>query len=442
MSLLFMPNHRPVLVQRVTLAVWLAWVAGLPGLRGAGNPAEDYTAWTRFRGPNGSGISSATNLPSTWTEKDYRWRITLPGVGHASPVIWGDKVFVLCGDSRSAQRIVLCLNSKDGGVAWRREFASATFRKNRDNSYASSTPALDARRVYLYWTTPEEVAVLALDHQGKDVWRRNLGPFKSQHGSGTSLIVVGDLVLVNNDQEGPSFLAALDAASGKTRWEVKRRTDRAAYSTPCIRQADGNNAEVIFTSSAHGVTGLDLRTGRLNWELTNAFPFRVVSSPVLADGLVIGTCGEGGVGRGLVAARPGSPTRLPQVVYEFKRSIPYVPTPLAKDGLLFLWCDNGLVVCHRAATGERLGQVKLPDSFYSSPVWAGGRLYGVSKKGVVYVMAAAEKPELISTIPLGEPSFATPAIADGALYFRTESHLFCLEAEAGRAATKGVAEQR
>lgn len=382
--------------------------------------------WTRFRGPNGSGISSATNIPSKWGEKDYRWKVALPGSGHASPVVWDQNVFVLCGDPTNAQRTLLCLKTADGSVAWRRDFASSTFPKNRDNSYASSTPALDAKHIYLYWTTLDEVTVLALNHSGKNVWQRNLGPFKSQHGSGTSLIVVDDLVLVNNDQDGPSFLVALDAASGVTRWELKRRPDRVAYSTPCLRSTSDGRPEAIFTSSAHGVTGVDLRSGKVNWELTNAFPFRVVSSPVLADDLVIGTCGEGGTGRRLVAVRPGSPAHAAELAYEFKSLIPYVPTPVVKDGLLFLWGDNGLVVCHRAATGERLWQHKISDSFYSSPIWVGGRLYGVSRKGVVYVLAAGEKPELLSSIPLGAPSFATPAIAKGALYFRTDSHLLCL----------------
>ncbi|HEY5913351.1 MAG TPA: PQQ-binding-like beta-propeller repeat protein [Verrucomicrobiae bacterium] len=391
--------------------------------------AEDAGEWTRFRGPNGTGISSATNLPSAWTDKDYRWKATLPGVGHASPVIWSDRAFVLCSDKTNAVRIVVCLNTSDGSIAWRREFPSATFPKNRDNGYATSTPAVDANRVYVYWTTRDEVTVVALDHGGKDVWRVNLGPFKSQHGSGASLIVVDDLVLVNNDQDGPSFLTALDATSGASRWRLERRADRAAYATPCVRQTPEGQTEAIFASSALGITAVDLRSGTVNWELTNAFPFRVVGSPVLGENLVIGACGEGGVGRRLVAVKPGSRTRPAELAYEFKSSIPYVPTPVLKDGRLFLWGDNGLVVCHRVATGERLWQHKISDSFYSSPVWAADRLYGVSKRGVVYVLAAGETPELISSIPLGEPSFATPAIADGALFFRTESHLFCLGAK-------------
>ncbi len=389
-------------------------------------PFPDDAGWTRFRGPNGSGISSATHIPSNWTDQDYRWKISLPGVGRASPVLWGEQVFVLCGDKTTAQRILLCVNAKDGSVTWRRDFPSASFQKHRDNSYATSTPAVDAQNIYVYWTTPEEVTVMALDHGGRDVWRRNLGLFKSQHGSGTSPVIVDDLVIINNDQEGASFLAALDANSGKTRWQVSRRTDRAAYSTPCLRQGSGGKPEIIFTSSAHGITAIDPRTGSINWELTNAFPFRVVGSAAVTQDLVIASCGEGGVGRRLVAVRPGSPGKPPELAYEFKSSIPYVPTPVIKNGLLYLWGDNGLVVCRKAATGERIWEHKISDSFYGSPVWIADRLYCASKSGVVYVLSVKDKPELLSKIPLGEPTAATPAVSADALFLRTESHLFCL----------------
>jgi outer membrane protein assembly factor BamB len=371
------------------------------------------------------------DLPVAWTAKDCAWKASLPGTGSSSPVLWGQKLFLLCGDNGTGTRTVVCLSANDGSTVWKREYGAGTFAKNRDNSYASSTAAADQRHVYIYCATPEEVSVLALDHSGVEVWRRNLGPYKSQHGGGTSPIVFGDLVIFNNDQDGESFLIALDTKNGATRWQLDRRTDRAAYATPCIRQTAENKPELVFASSSHGVTAVDPLKGAVNWEFTNAFPFRVVSSPALARDLIIGTCGEGGAGRRLVAVRPGANGRAAQLAYELKNSIPYVPTPLVLGDLLFLWCDNGLVACHRAATGERIWQHKISDAFYSSPVCAAGRLYGISKTGVVYVFAANEKPELLSTIPLGEPSFATPAIGNGAIYFRTESHLFCLRAPRG-----------
>jgi outer membrane protein assembly factor BamB len=389
-------------------------------------PTADSAAWTRFRGPNGSGISTLTNLPATWTDKDYRWQAALPGTGHASPVIWGNQAFVLCTDNANAKLSLLSLRTTDGSVLWKRDFDSTTFPKNRDNSYASATPTVDSDHVYLYWTTPEQVSVVALDHAGKDAWRRQLGPYKSQHGGGTSPMLFQDLVIVNNDQDGPSSLIALDAKTGATRWQVDRRVDRASYATPCLRQTADQKTELIFASSSHGLTGINPLDGKVNWDFTNAFPLRVVASPIVADGLVIDTCGEGGSGRRLVAVRPGSATRPAELAYEIKNSIPYVPSALAKDGLLFLWGDNGLVACHRTATGEKLSQHKISEGFYSSPVWAEGRLYNVAKSGVVYVLAAAEKLEPLATIPLGEPGFATPAFSADALYFRTDSRLFCL----------------
>jgi outer membrane protein assembly factor BamB len=399
----------------LTLVLWAPALAATPS-----------SEWTRFRGPDGNGLGSATNLPTAWTEQDYRWKVPLPGTGHASPVISGDRIFVTSGDEATAKRLILCLSTIDGHVLWQREFESKSFPKNRDNSYASATPAVDAHRVYLYWTTPDEVTLLALDHEGKDCWQRNLGPFKSQHGSGTSPIVFEDLVVLGNDQDGPSFLIAVDAKTGATRWQLNRRSDRVAYSTPCLRQTEAGKPELVFTSSSQGMSGVDPRTGTLNWELTNAFPYRVVGSPIVADGFIIATCGEGGIGKRLVAVHPGSPQEPPRLVYEMKSNLPYVPTPLAVGGLLFLWGDNGLVSCHRPATGERLWQERIRDSFYSSPVCADGHLYCPSKQGVVYVLAAADQLRLISSVPLGEPGFATPAIADGVLYLRTQSHLFAL----------------
>lgn len=406
----------------------LAWVLLATPLLAA----DVDTNWTRFRGPNGSGISSVTGLPSEWTDKDYRWTLSLPGVGHASPVVINGRVFAMCGDKATAKRTLVCVDSREGRLLWERSFESSTFQKNRDNSYASSTPAVDAQRVYVYWTTAEEVTVLAFDFSGKEVWRRNLGPYKSQHGSGASPMLVNGLVIVNNDQEGPSSLMALDAQTGSTRWEIKRRQDRAAYSTPLIRPGPDGQPEIIFTSSGHGVTAADPRSGTVLWQLTNAFPFRVVGSPILADNLIVGACGEGGIGRRVVAVRPPVGNEPPALAYEMKNSIPYVPTPLYRAGLLFLWGDNGLVTCHRAATGERIWQRKISDSFYGSPVCAEDRLYCVSKKGNVYVLSATENDRLIATVALGEASFATPAIAEGAMFFRTESRLLCLPASSGK----------
>jgi outer membrane protein assembly factor BamB len=406
----------------LVFALHLLWSASLP----AQNPSLALNDWTSFRGPNGSGIGVATNIPDAWSEADYQWKTSLPGRGSSSPVIQGNHVYVTSGDEDTAKRFILCLNTTNGSVLWQREYGSRTFRKNRDNTYATSTPAVDASHVYVYWSTPDEITLIALNPEGQEAWHRNLGPYVSQHGSGASPMVFQDLVIVNNDQEGKSSLLALNASNGAIRWQVERHTSKAAYATPCVYQPNQGPAELIFASSAHGFTSLNPINGRLNWEFTNAFPARVVASPVVASGLVIGTCGEGGVGQRLVAVVPGSNQSEPRLSYELKKSIPYVPTPVVHNDKLYLWGDNGLVACHRADNGERLWQEKIPDSFYGSPVWINERLYCLSKTGVLYVLGLGTSPKLLATIPLGESSSATPAIANGILYLRTEAHLFAI----------------
>jgi outer membrane protein assembly factor BamB len=223
----------------------------------------------------------------------------------------------------------------------------------------------------------------------------------------------------------------VDRKTGAERWTVLRTTSKAAYGTPCVYRPEGGPPELVFMCQSHGVTSLDPATGKENWELKDAFPLRVVVSPVLADGLFVGSCGVGGIARRFVAVRPGSKKegREPKLVWEQKQGIPYVPTPLAKGDKLFLWTDNGVVRCLRAATGEPVWEGKTGDLFYGSPVWAEGRLYAISRKGVVHVVSAGDTFELLAANPLGEGSHATPAIAGGVLYLRTFSHLIAIAAK-------------
>jgi outer membrane protein assembly factor BamB len=355
--------------------------------------------------------------------------LALPGKGHSSPVVWKNRVFVTSGNDKTGERYVLCVQAIDGTKLWEKRYPSRTFEQNRDNSLATSTPAVDESGVYAYWTTPESIQAAALTLDGREKWLQNLGPFKGKHGSGASPVVLNQLVWLNNDQDGPSALVALDAKSGAIKYRLDRLKDKVSYGTPCLFTRDGHPNELIFAASSHGLTSIDPLNGSINWDCTNLFAARVVSSPITSEGLVICSSGEGGVGRRLVAVRPPTGQNPAEVVYELKTGIPNVPTPLAKDGRLYLLCDNGLVRCVRTATGEPLWQEKLPERFYSSPVWADGRLYLTSKSGAVFVIAAGDKYELLAQNALGEPSFATPAIAQETLFFRTVSHLIAVGAK-------------
>jgi len=173
--------------------------------------------WTRFRGPNGSGIAKAPNFPAQLSAADFNWKIELPGSGHSSPVIWGDRIFLTATPANSARRAIVCIAATDGKIVWTKDYETAAFRQHADNSYSSMSPAVDEERVYVWWGAPEGSALVALDQKdGREVWKCDLGPFVSRHGPGASPIVVGDAVLMNVDQDAPSsFLLAVEAKTGK-----------------------------------------------------------------------------------------------------------------------------------------------------------------------------------------------------------------------------------
>jgi outer membrane protein assembly factor BamB len=384
--------------------------------------------WTRFRGPNGTGVSDATTIPAEWTDREVNWKVTLPGIGHSSPVLWGDKMFLTSAFEDTATRLVVCLRAGDGKILWQHKYASSLHTKHKFNSFASSTPCLDDERVYCCWSTPEEYTLLALDHEGNEIWHTNLGPYVSQHSCGVSPVVYGDLVILGNDQgdenhQGVSSLLAVDRRTGDVRWKLDRRTATVAYSTPCVYQPQGGAPELIFNSESHGITSVDPASGRVNWEI-DVFSKRSVSSPVIAAGLIFGSCGSGGGGNYVVAVRPpAGKGSAPEIAYKVETSAPYVPTPVALGDLVFLWSDNGIVTCLRAATGDTVWQKRVGGNYHGSPVCVGGKLYCIREDGEVTVVAAADEFKLLGRNPLGEESRSTPAVADGRMYLRSYSHL-------------------
>ncbi len=382
--------------------------------------------WPRFRGPNGSGLGTAASLPAEFSEKDYNWKIELPGSGHSSPVAWGDRVFVTATPAGTAKRVILCVSAKDGKTLWSKEYETGAFRQHSDNSYTSMSPAVDAERVYFWWGSPEGSGLVALDQaDGREVWKRDLGTFVSQHGPGASPILAGDTVVLNFDQDQPpSFLIGLDAKTGKDRWKYEHPGTASSASTPCLLKNPDGKTEVILISRTVGMTAVDVATGKLTWEMAGLMPKRCVASPIVTPGgLVIGQCGEGQAESFVYAVKPGSGGKPPEKVYEVIRTGGYVPSPIAIGDLLFLWKENGLVTCLRAATNEQLWSERVEGPFYGSPVAVGGRLYNITRRGDLVVLGAGEKFEKIARIPLGEGSFATPAVHRGSMLLRTFTHL-------------------
>ncbi len=395
--------------------------------------------WTRFRGPNGQGISREPTMPVKWTEADYDWKADLPGVGHSSPVVWGDKVFVTSGDEEARRFYVLAFSVSDGKELWRKEYPVTPYAMNRANSYATGSPSVDADHVYAVLPTPDDTLLVALDHDGREVWTSDFPGVYSQHGPGNSTVAVGDLVVFSHEQrsrpEGDgeqSAWIAVDRKTGTARWTCERESsDSVSYSTPCVYTPNDGPPQLLFTSRAHGITGVDIETGKVIWEAKSVLPLRVVSSPVIAGDLVIGTCGTGGAGLRLVAVRAGTAddATAGEQVYETRGAqAPYVPTSLFVDGLLFTYHDRGDVSCMEAATGEVFWSEKPGGPFYGSPVWVDGNLYCITRTGDVVVLRASRSYELLAVNPLGEGSYATPAVAGGRMYLRTFSQLIAIGA--------------
>lgn len=224
--------------------------------------------WTRFRGPNGAGISHAKTIPTKITDADINWKIELPGTGHSSPVLWGERMFLTSTGDKAGGLSVLCVNAKAGKLIWKRDFALAPFARHQFNSFASSTPAVDSERIYIAWNEPEHFMLSALDHEGKTIWQRDFGPFVSQHGCGISPIVYEGKVILGNEQDdmkfvkeqtrsGKSFIVAVDAKTGKTVWQTPRRSAAVAYSTPCVYEPKNGKPALIFNSQGEGIYALD-----------------------------------------------------------------------------------------------------------------------------------------------------------------------------------------
>ncbi|MEX0613959.1 MAG: PQQ-binding-like beta-propeller repeat protein [Pirellulales bacterium] len=383
--------------------------------------------WDRFRGPNGAGQSDASGIPTEWKPENFLWKLPVTGIGHSSPVVWDNQLFITSAAPETGEQLLLAVDTHSGSILWERRFEAATYSLHGFNSYASSTPALDARHVYFLWLANGRIMLAALTHDGDEVWRRDIGVFEEQHGFGKSPVVVDDLVIVANDSEADSEIVALDALTGDVRWQIPREPGTTAFATPCLFDPAASNKQLLALSTASGLAAIDVARGEIAWQgLKDDLPLRCISSPIVAGGLIVVSCGQGGNGKLLIAARPGDSSRGPQEVYRLQQNIPNVPTPVVADGLLFLWHDRGVVSCHDLATGRQHWRERVGGDFHSSPLRIGNRIFCASRGGEMIVLAADPVFQLLARNMLDEPCHATPAVAHGRLYVRTRSTLMCI----------------
>ena len=393
--------------------------------------------WPRFRGNNGDG-SADCQIPSEWKNQHYRWSLPLAENGHGSPVVWGNRVFLNASADKGKTRTILCVDARSGEIKWTRSYDSQTHKTHRYNSFASSTPALDDKRVYSVWGHASELKVSAHDHHGTLLWEKDLGGVTGGHGFGVSPIVHQDLLIVPNDQEkGGGSHYALDCATGEIRWQVPRASKRLTYSTPCVFASPKGGQELIFTNWWLGFTSLVPQTGKRLWELSvfgRPHSERAISSPIVAGDLVLGVCGFTTLDKHLVAIRPASASQDGQAreIWRMEETMPHIPTPLLSGNRLYLWADGGVITCLRPQTGEKVWKARVEgvqDTFFGSPVRAGNKIICVSAYGQVVIIKDGEAFKQLGVTNLKSVCRSTPALANGDLYLRTSDTLLCVRGD-------------
>ncbi len=390
--------------------------------------------WTRFRGPNGQGVIGAQGIPTQWTASDYAWRTTLPGEGLSSPVVWGDKVFITSCREAGPEGIVLALDAATGDIVWQKTYPLPKYMMNSLNSYAASTPAVDAERLYVLWPTADELTAVALDHDGNEIWSKAFGPITSSHGPCVSPVLYDDMVIFTqeqreNDKGLRSRWLALDKATGAIRWQLPRDDAKISHISPCVFTEASGADQLVFSSLAHGVTGVDPQTGKVLWEVPNLFDGRTIGCPVIAGDYVVATCGASASGSVMAVIEPGAASRPARLVHKIEnRLISFIPTPIVVGQRLYTFHDQGTISCWDVAKGEPIWSQRYPGRFHGSPIAIGDRLFCTTTEGQVLVLAASDEYRLLATNDLAEKSESTPAVANDRLYLRTLTTLTCLPA--------------
>ena len=401
--------------------------------------AQEPEQWSRFRGPNGQGISTATGLPTHWSDtENIAWRTPIPGEGWSSPVIWNDHIFLTTATEGGTECRVLAACRKSGEILWNTMvFTQELKQRNLRNSRATPTPVTDGQRVYALFPNGSFVA---LDFAGNIVWINDDLDFHSQHGLGASPILYGDLLITAINPSCPvetypgyqalwdgSYLLALDKNTGKERWRTSRGMSMIGHSTPVIIQVDGKDQ--ILSTAGSVIQGFEAETGELVWTVrTPGGP--AVPIPAIGEGMIFASTHPSGPIFGIRPDGRGDVSET-HVVWEQRRNAPMVSSFLYVKPLFFLGHQAGTFSAHDEATGEILWEHRLaggrPDA---SPIYADGNIYITTHEGITTVLRLnddpRQSPEIVAVNDIGETVQATFAIAGNQIFLRTENELWCI----------------
>lgn len=388
--------------------------------------ADATENWPAWRGPRGDGsVQEAERLVTRLDlEKGLLWKTALPGVGHASPVVWEDRIFTVTADEESQARSLVCLDRSNGKVLWDRVVLTSPFEGiHRLNSHASSTPATDGERVFVSFLDRDRMFIAAYDLDGKELWKVRPGVFASKHGYCSNPVLWNGKVIVNGDHDGEAYLVALDQKTGDPVWKTERPNKTRSYCTPIIREIDGRTQMIL--SGSLSVASYDPDTGEQHWVIdgpTEQFVASLVYNEELE--LLFMTCGF--PQKHMLAIRPhgsGNVTKT-HVAWRDTAGASYVPSPIAMGDYFLVVADNGVASCFVAETGERHWRERLPGGHSASIISANGLAYFFSDEGALSVLKPGPEFTVLEQSELGEKVSASPAVYDHHLYVRGHEHLY------------------
>ncbi len=394
--------------------------------------ASDWPGW---RGPLGDGVSDEPAAPTQWSCgtngcKNIAWKVAIPGWGHSSPVIWGDRVFLTTYVPDGNKRDLLCLDRRTGKTLWDKTvLVSPAEKMNKLNSHASGTVATDGRYVWVAFLKTPDIILACYDVDGKEIWRKSPGTFASKHGFCSTPILYKDLVILNCDQDDVAYIVAYDRNTGVEKWRTDRPKRTRSYCTPLIVEAAGKTQMVLSGSKC--VASYDPATGKQYW-LMDGPTEQFVASPVFAEGIFF--ISGGFPERHFVGIRPDGTGNITQthIAWHHKldaKVVSYVPSPIVCGPYFFIVSDMGYASCLEAKTGEIKWTEKLGRHHWPSPVRVGNLLYFLDDDSNTHVIKAGPKFEPVSVNPLGEEKescYASPAVSRGQIFIRTLGNLYCI----------------
>jgi outer membrane protein assembly factor BamB len=404
--------------------VRIGMIVILAALTSAAARAGDWPAW---RGPRLDGTPTEKGpFPLQWSDtENVLWKTEIPGKGHSSPIVWGNRIFLTSCIEATGERLLICVNRSDGTVIWKKSVLTGPLEKKHDlNSYASSTPVTDGKHFWVTFLDEPHIRVACYDMNGERRWMVTPGKFNSPHGFCSSPILYEDLVIVNCDQDKQeAFLVGLDKTTGKERWRTDRPNRTRSYCVPLIIDVAGKKQMVLSGSLC--VASYNPVNGKQNWIIQGPTE-QYVASLVYDQNILFLTAGF--PEHHIMGIKPDGTGDVTEsaILWRTSQGASYVPSPVAQNGLFFVVSDGGLASCFEPKTGERHWMERLGKHHTASLIGADGYVYFLSDDGTTFVLKANAKFEIVHKNALKEDFYASPALSDGQIFIRGVKHLYCI----------------